>query len=250
VEHDGGRPGGRQPVSSRAPSWGPCPSFTKRQDLMRTLIPRYLAAISLSRLDDDGLHQIAGAVKQASPTSALVAANPAMAASVAAMEKKDAAFTKSGETVTETRNKLKVDIAADAQCRSDLEGEIRTYVTFASNDAKSPADVHAAGLPPAPPRPPKNQPPAVPDQIDAKAPKRGHGKITVSVHETGPTRHEYVAQWSPDPVGPSSWAALGVGHGKTRSVTGASGTKVWVRFAMVRGQLQSDWSTPILVTLP
>ncbi len=47
-----------------------------------------------------------------------------------------------------------------------------------------------------------------------------------------------------------TYAQLGVGHGKTRVVTGASGTKVWVRFAMVRGQQVSDWSIAVLVTIP
>jgi hypothetical protein len=40
------------------------------------------------------------------------------------------------------------------------------------------------------------------------------------------------------------------GHGKQRTVTGAPGTKVWVRFATVRGELQSPWCTPVLITLP
>jgi hypothetical protein len=40
------------------------------------------------------------------------------------------------------------------------------------------------------------------------------------------------------------------GYGKTRKVTGPSGSKVWVRFARVRGEVQSAWSTPVLVTIP
>jgi hypothetical protein len=40
------------------------------------------------------------------------------------------------------------------------------------------------------------------------------------------------------------------GHGKQRTVTGAPGTKVRVRYATVRGELQSPWCTPVLVTLP
>ena len=73
------------------------------------------------------------------------------------------------------------------------------------------------------------------------------GKIRVRVHETGSIRHQYVAQQSVDGT---TWTALGVGLGKSRMVTGATGAKVWVRFATVRGQLESDWCTPVLVTLP
>jgi hypothetical protein len=69
----------------------------------------------------------------------------------------------------------------------------------------------------------------------------------VSVHETGKTRRKYVAQESVDGI---TWTALGVGQGKTRVVTGASGAKIWVRFATVRGEVQSDWCTPVLVTIP
>ena len=87
----------------------------------------------------------------------------------------------------------------------------------------------------------------MPTQIDTRFPKVGHGKATVSVHETGTTRHQYAAEQSLDGI---TWTQLGVSHGKTRVVTGASGTKVWVRFAMVRGTLQSDWSAAAIITLP
>ncbi len=120
-------------------------------------------------------------------------------------------------------------------------------VTAVTNAAKSPADVQDAGLPAAPPRPPLNQAPTVPQQLDVTYPKVGHGKGKVTAYETGTTRHKYAAQQSADGI---NWSTLGVGQGKTRIVTGASGTKVWVRFAMVRGQQVSDWSVAVLVTLP
>jgi hypothetical protein len=56
-----------------------------------------------------------------------------------------------------------------------------------------------------------------------------------------------VAEQSADGI---NYSPLGLGRGKTRTLTGASGTKIWVRFAMVRGELQSAWSTPVLVTIP
>jgi hypothetical protein len=59
--------------------------------------------------------------------------------------------------------------------------------------------------------------------------------------------HRFVAPSSLDGI---NYLPLGVTHGKTRAVTGPSGTKVWVRFARVRGGLQSAWSVPILVTIP
>lgn len=92
-------------------------------------------------------------------------------------------------------------------------------------------------------------PPEIPQSLDVKIPKTAKGRARVSVHETGDTHGRYVAESSPDPVGPTTRSPL-PGTGKSRTLTGPSGTKVWVRFARVRGQMQSDWSTPVLVTLP
>ena len=90
-------------------------------------------------------------------------------------------------------------------------------------------------------------PPPVPEGIDLKPPKKGHGKMVVAVHETGTVRRRYAAEQSPDGI---TWSPLGVGRGKTRTLTGASGTKIWVRFATVRGSQQSEFCTAVLVTIP
>jgi hypothetical protein len=74
-----------------------------------------------------------------------------------------------------------------------------------------------------------------------------HGKARVSVNETGGVKGHYVAGISSDPT-TGIWTDL-PGNGKERSLSGyASGAKVWVRFAQVRWGLQSDWSTPVLIT--
>jgi hypothetical protein len=213
----------------------------------RRLVPRFLAALDFSLYTDQELHTLMSDIALAAPTSPIIQANPPIQECVARLATKDAALTKTGKKVDDDKGTLRTDLAAEALARTDLVGEARTYTSLVQNVAKSPADVQAAALPPRPPAPPKNQPPTVPEQIDNKPPKKGKGRTTVAVHETGSIRHEYVAQQSMDGV---TWTALGVGHGKTRVVTGASGTKVWVRFAMVRGQSQSDWSTPILITIP
>ena len=74
-------------------------------------------------------------------------------------------------------------------------------------------------------------------------------QLRVSAHEIGRMRRRYATQSSPDPVGPDTWSPL-PGTGKSRTITGKSGTSVWVRFALVHEELQSEWSTPVLVTLP
>jgi hypothetical protein len=213
----------------------------------QNLVPRYVASLNLSTLDDADMHTLVSDIKQVAPTCPLILASPPMQASVTALGTKDTALAKANVAVATDKQTLKTDIATEAVTRADLQGELRTYSALLASLAKSPADVHAAGLTPQPPRPPKNQPPAVPTSIINKPPKTGHGTTKVVVEETGPTRHQFTAQQSLDGT---TWSALGAGFGRTRSVTGPSGTKVWVRFAMVRGQLQSDWSTPVLVTIP
>ena len=216
--------------------------------MRRMLVPRFTATLDLTDTDDAGLHGIAGDIALAAKTSALVAGSPAMQASVAAIATKDAALAADNQLVADDQTKLRVDVAAEAVARTALVAEIRTFATLVSGDAKSYADVHAAGLPPGGPRPPRNTLPTIPLIINNKPPKTGHGKTTVSVGDLDADKRDFVAQQSLD--GGATWTQLGVGHGKTRVVTGPSGTKVMVRFAMVRSGLVSDWSLPITITIP
>jgi hypothetical protein len=214
----------------------------------QNLVPRYLAMLELSRFSDAQLKTLASDVGLAAKTSALVAGSPAMQASVVALAAKAATLDTDNQTVAGDHAKLKVDVAAEAVARSALVGEVRTYSTLVAGSARSYADVHAAGLPPLGPRQPRNTPPTVPVIINSKIPKKGHGKIILSVDDLDADRRQFVAQQSLD--GGATWSQLGVSHGKTRTVTGQSGTKVMVQFAMVRSGLVSAWSTAITVTIP
>jgi hypothetical protein len=109
-------------------------------------------------------------------------------------------------------------------------------------DVQSMAFVASAGRPPAPALVP-------PESIDVKPGKKGSGKVTVSAHELGSTRRSYAAQMSPSPITATSWVSL-TGAGKSRKLSGPSGTQVWVQFALMRGSLLSAWSTAVLVTFP
>jgi len=214
----------------------------------RAFVPRFPPTLELSTTSDPDLHTLAGNIALAAKTSALVAASPPMQASVAAIATKDAALTTNNQLVADDHTKLRIDTASETVARTALVGAIRTYATLVTGDAKSDTDVHAAGLPPLGPREPRNTPPTVPVIINNKPPKTGHGKTTVSVGDLDADKREFVAQQSLD--GGTTWSQLGVGHGKTRVVTGPSGTKVMVRFAMVRSGLISDWSVAITITIP
>jgi hypothetical protein len=216
----------------------------------RTLIPRFRVELDFAGLKDADRHTMAAAIGTAAATSPLCAANATMAASAAAIVKKDGALAQVNTTVVNDKQKLRTDLVTEASARGDFDGEVRTYVALTQGDAKSPGDIHNNGLVALVRTPATQVPPAAPAQIDVIIPKRGHGRAIASVHETGTERAKYAAQSSLDPFGPTTWSQLGTGMGKTRTVTGASGTKVWVRFATVRGQLQSDWSVPVLITIP
>jgi hypothetical protein len=214
---------------------------------MRSLVPRHLSSLGISRLTNGELLEVVAAVKLAAPDSDVVQSDTATQASVAALELRADALAQAGAGVTDARTALTLAVADEAERRAELQGELRSFVTLITNRAKSPTEVQKSGLPPARPRPPRNQPPEAPVQIDNKPPRAGHGKTVVSVHEIGPMRQQYVAEQSVDGL---TWSPLGVERGKTRIVTGKSGDQIWVRFAAVRGRLVSAWSTPILVTIP
>jgi hypothetical protein len=238
---------GEVAVPSRGPGGARRPSKEKKgKDIMgRNLAPRIPILLALTEMNDSDLHDLAGRIKAVVGTSKLCQQNPAMAASAAAIATKDAALATENQTVADDKSKLHSDIAAEAVARTALVAEFRTYATWATNGAQNAADIHGAGLTSRDQSVPM-LPPEVPGSVDV-LPTKKHGRIRVSVHETGPTRHEYVAQQSLDGT---NWTPLGIGHGKTRTLTGTTGTKIWVRFAMVRGELQSDWCTPVLVTIP
>jgi hypothetical protein len=89
-----------------------------------------------------------------------------------------------------------------------------------------------------------------PESLDITFPRRLRGEFTASAHQTGVGRGRYAAQLSTDANMPTTWVDLR-GYGKSRKVKGyKSGTQVWLRFAQLSGQDQSDWGTPVLVTVP
>lgn len=89
--------------------------------------------------------------------------------------------------------------------------------------------------------------PDVPVAFMVTKPRYKKGYADISVSEPAGPQGRYYAEWSPDPIG--TWTRL-PGTGRSRRVTGASGTKVWVRFARVRGSIESGWSEPQLIVIP
>ena len=198
-------------------------------------------------IDDQGRADLLAGVMQTVSTSKLYQSSTVIQGLVAELVTYGAALKPSTDMVAADRVKLTNDEAAVATNRTNFDKTVNALLSAVEKDAKDEADAKGIGTTPRGPKPPKV--PVAPPVVDVIIGKKARGYATVSAHETGKTKSHYAAQWSPEPIGPTTWATL-IGFGKSRHLTGASGTKVWVRFAMVRGSIQSDWSTPVLVTIP
>jgi hypothetical protein len=141
-----------------------------------------------------------------------------------------------------------LDVAARNTARDANDAALTLVKALVESGATSADDIKSIAFTPRGGRPPAPQL-VPPDFLDITMGKKGHGKVKVAAHEIGKTRRQYAAQMSPDPIGANTWANL-PGAGKSRWLTGKSGTSAWVRFALMHGQAQSDWGTPVLVTFP
>jgi hypothetical protein len=206
------------------------------------------ALMGLSGLKEDALQNFANSLVKVGSQSPLFT-NAAVAAGIAAITTKVATYTASCQTVKNAAQQLVDDKAARDADRASLEKEICAYGATACNVAADDAGLASLGITPRPPVVIPKVAPAAPASFKTRPPRYLKGYVDVSVNEPAGTRGRYAAQWSPDPVGTGTWTEL-PGTGKSRRVTGASGSKVWVRFARVRGQVQSEWSAPQLVVIP
>jgi hypothetical protein len=205
-----------------------------------------LDVTALDRDDAERAKLVAAIVKMA-PQSALWS-NPAVQTEVANLAKTQATYVSAREAAAASAKQHSSDVTAATYAQIANNKSLNLLRTLTENGATSLADVQNmafvayAGKPPAPALVP-------PDAINVKLGKKGSGKATASAHELGTTRHHYAAQWSPNPITGTSWEGL-PGGGKSRKLSGPSGSQVWVQFALTRGQLQSAWSTAVLITFP
>ena len=209
---------------------------------------RVLLDLHLLDRDEKTRADVVGAILKQAPQSQLFKNSPAIQAEVQNLSTTYDTFNQSGSKAAASKAQHTSDVAAHDEARQENNKSLSLLRTLAENGATSMKDltdmafVAYQGKPPAPPIEP-------PQVVLPKLGKKGSGKAEAVVQETGRTRQRYAAQWSPDPITPTSWDGL-PGSGKSRKLTGKSGTSVWVRFALVRAGKQSDWSVPILITFP
>ena len=216
---------------------------------MKTIPARFRAELDINALVANlaARETLINSILKLAPQS-LLYTNPMVQQAVATLAATFGTLKTASTTSAASAKQHKIDAAAEAAALGDNDRALLLVKSLTENGAKSADDIKSMAFVPLVGRP--LAPPMVPpDSIDVTMGKKGHGKVKVAAHELGTTKRRYAAEMSPDPIGPATWAPL-PGTGKSRRLTGKSGTSVWVRFALVRGQLQSDWSTPVLVTFP
>ena len=209
---------------------------------------RWRVALSTSTMNDlQRASTIAGIQKVAAQS--ILMQIPAVAASVAALAKKGAALNASNTAVSADQKQLKQDEASREACRVAVDGELTSLKALVMNNATSLADITSMGLEPLGSIVhPVHGAPDVPTALVVHTGKV-HGKARVCIAQPG-YQGQFAAEVSTDPPAANTWVAL-PGSGKQRKLSGyATGTRLWVRFAAVRYGMQSDWCTPVLVTIP
>jgi hypothetical protein len=209
-------------------------------------IARWRVALNITLLKDAERESILAGIQKVAQQSTLMQI-PAIAASYAALTTKGTTFATNVSTAAANEKLWKASAAARDVSRDVFDMELDTFKTLIENNATSAADVAGTGLALLTVTKSAKTVPDAPATPIVK-PGRQHGRATVLVPGKGYIGR-FVAEMSTDPIGAATWAPL-PGNGKSRVVSGPTGTKVWVHFAMVRWGLQSAWSTPVLVTIP
>jgi hypothetical protein len=208
--------------------------------------PRFRISLEISALDDAARASLLAGIQKVAAQSVL-AQLPAVATSLAALGTKMAALSSAIGAVAADNKQLKQDITVRDLARAAVDVEFDTLRTLVPNNATVGSDITGMGFTFLDPASMTRTRPDAPSEVLVRL-ERKPGRARVTVKELAGRKGHYVAESSPDPIGPATWSPL-PGNGKQRIVTGPSGTKVWVRFAQVRYGLQSDWSVPVLVTL-
>jgi hypothetical protein len=210
------------------------------------VLKRFRIDLNMGDLTDEKRDDLVARIAKMAPTSKLIQASPAMAASVSALATKAATFKASRDTTAATRQVLAANVDTENQSRAAVDLEILTLAGLVAPTARQSADITGAGFDERAAR--RARPFVPPDGLAVSFPRKVKGRFKVA--PKGDLGRNWVVQVAPDDGGrPGAWSEV-PGTAKTRIITGASGSRVWVRYAMVRGMEVSAWGTAVLVTIP
>lgn len=215
--------------------------------MRKSTLKRHFVDFVVSELNDDKRETLVSGIAKVMPTSQLIQGSPSLQASAGALVTKVATYKASRDKAAGARKQADVAEATAIVDRDALDAELLSFVGLVEANAKTPADIQGAGLDERPPPAPK-PPFAPPDSLDITFPKKEKGWFKTRPHGIK-ARCVWVVQISRDATNPTTWEPV-LGDGNTRKITGASGTTVWVRYAMLRDGQQSAWNVPVLVTFP
>jgi hypothetical protein len=214
--------------------------------MKKYVLQRFHIDLNMAELTDAQRDDLAASVAKLAPTSKLIQASPAMLASVTALAAKSTTFKSSRATTAATRQVLAANVDTENQSRAAVDLEILSLAGLVATGSTQPADITGAGFNQRPP--PPQRPFAPPDALDVTFPRRVKGRFRIA--PKGNLGRNWAVQMAPDDDGqPGAWSDV-PGTAKTRTITGASGSRVWVRYAMLRGMEVSAWGTAVLVTIP
>jgi hypothetical protein len=211
------------------------------------VVARWRAALNQSLLDDALRATTLAGIQKVAVTSPLMQV-AAISASYNALVAKGGTLATAVTAAAASKKQHALDITSRALARNAFDVELETLKALVQNNATTGGDITGMGFTLLSLTKTSQTPPDPPGLLVVRIGK-AHGKARVSVAGKG-YRGRFMAEVSTDPVGPTTWSSL-PGTGPSRKLSGyATGTKLWVRFATVRYGAQSDWSTPVLVTIP
>ena len=208
---------------------------------------KWRAALNVAILDDLARQNLVAGIQKVAAQSQLMQI-PAVAASVAAITTKGAAFATNVAAASTLEKQFKASATVRDVSRATLDLELVTLRALTENNATSESDITSMGFVLLDLTKSSKAPPSPPEAILVR-PGKVRGKARVAVQGKG-YLGTFAAQISTDPIGAATWTTL-PGTGKTRQLSGyASGTRLWVQFATVRWGLQSAWCPPVMVLIP
>lgn len=211
---------------------------------------RFHVALNISNLGDKDREDLVASILKMASQSELYKKSTAIQAVVARIGTSHTAYKTAGGKVAATTAQLKDDEADAAAARRANDKELILLKGLVENDATSTGDITGIALKSAVMNGGAGRGLLVPpESLDIELPKKARGYLWVSAHESDKSHGKYVAQVCYDAGEPVTWENL-PGIGRQRKISGTSGTRLWVRFARARGQSQSAWSAPVLVTIP
>ena len=216
---------------------------------MKKVTNRFHVELALASIETDiaGRETLVNNIGRLAPQSPIYVI-PAVPTAVANLGATFVVYKAKVATAATSAKQHALDVAALNDARNANDKALLLVKALTEAGAQSATEIESMAFTARSERRPPPPPLVPPASIDIQMGKKG-GKVKVAAHEIGKTKRRYAAQTSPDPIGPTTWTTV-PGAGKSRWLAGRSGTSVWVRFALMHGQLQSDWSTAVLVTFP